>query len=88
MDDFLMRIGSEWKASSSGQWIESENPYTGKPWARVPRGNSEDAEAAVLAAHEAFTNGRVEPFEPGPTAACCYISSLTAWPLTPSTLPT
>ena len=68
MEDFLMRIGSDWCAASSGEWIESENPYTGKPWARVPRGTGEDAEAAVLAAHEAFSTGpwsRMSPADRG-----------------------
>ena len=52
-----MRIGDQSYPASSGEWIESENPYTAKTWARVPRGTAEDAEAAVLAAHEAFSNG-------------------------------
>jgi (Z)-2-((N-methylformamido)methylene)-5-hydroxybutyrolactone dehydrogenase len=54
MQDFLMRIGSEWRPARSGEWIESENPYTNKAWARVPRGGAEDAVAAIEAAHEAF----------------------------------
>jgi len=68
MEEFLMRIGEGWQASSSGEWIECENPYLGKPWARVPRGTSKDAEAAVLAAHEAFSNGpwgRMAPADRG-----------------------
>ena len=31
MEEFLMRIGDRWQAASSEDWIESENPYTGKP---------------------------------------------------------
>ncbi len=68
MEDFLMRIGDRWQAASSGEWIESENPFTAKPWARVPRGTSQDAEAAVQAAHEAFSNGpwsRMSPADRG-----------------------
>ncbi|WP_027531726.1 aldehyde dehydrogenase [Bradyrhizobium sp. WSM3983] len=68
MEEFLMRIGDRWQAATSNEWIESENPYTGKPWARVPRGTSRDAEAAVLAAHEAFTEGpwsRMSPADRG-----------------------
>ena len=68
MEDFLMRIGDCWQAASSKEWIESENPYTGKSWARVPRGTSQDAEAAVVAAHEAFSNGpwsRMTPADRG-----------------------
>lgn len=49
-----MRIGAAWRPAQSGQWIETENPYTGKAWARIPRGGPDDAEAAIQAAHAAF----------------------------------
>ncbi|MFG1191801.1 aldehyde dehydrogenase [Xanthobacter flavus] len=54
MQDFKMKIGANWCAASSGAWIESENPYTNKAWARIPRGTAEDARAAIEAAHAAF----------------------------------
>ena len=50
-------IGGEWVDPASGEWFESHNPYTGKPWALFPRGNAEDADRAVAAAHKAFTSG-------------------------------
>jgi acyl-CoA reductase-like NAD-dependent aldehyde dehydrogenase len=50
-------IGGEWVDPASGEWFESYNPYTGKPWALFPRGNTEDAGRAVAAAHKAFTTG-------------------------------
>lgn len=68
MEEFLMRIGDRWQAASSNEWIESENPYTGKAWARIPRGTGKDAEAAVIAAHEAFSKGpwsRMSPADRG-----------------------
>jgi aldehyde dehydrogenase (NAD+) len=68
MQDFLMRIGGRSQAASSGEWIESENPYTARAWARVPRGTAEDATAAVLAAHEAYSKGpwsRMSPSDRG-----------------------
>jgi (Z)-2-((N-methylformamido)methylene)-5-hydroxybutyrolactone dehydrogenase len=68
MEEFLMRIGDRWQAASSNEWIESENPYTGKAWARIPRGTNRDAEAAVIAAHDAFTKGpwsRMNPADRG-----------------------
>ena len=34
-----------------------ENPYTGKPWALIPRGGAADVDRAVRAAHKAFTEG-------------------------------
>ena len=30
MEEFMMKIGAESVPSTSGQWIDSENPYTGK----------------------------------------------------------
>lgn len=53
METFKMRIGDAWCEATSGEWIESENPYTGETWARIPRGTSVDADAAVEAAHRA-----------------------------------
>ena len=41
----------------SGKYIESENPYTGKIWAKVARGNAADADRAVRAARKAFDSG-------------------------------
>ena len=40
-------IGGEWVDPASGEWFESHNPYTGKPWALFPRGNAEDAGRAA-----------------------------------------
>ena len=37
--------------------FESDNPYTGKPWALIPRCAAEDVDRAVRAAHTAFTSG-------------------------------
>lgn len=44
-------------APASGQWIDSSDPYQGEPWARIPRGNQEDANRAVAAAREAMHHG-------------------------------
>ena len=52
-----MYIGGEWVPSSSGAYFDSDNPYTGRPWARVARGNAADVERAVAAARRAFTSG-------------------------------
>jgi (Z)-2-((N-methylformamido)methylene)-5-hydroxybutyrolactone dehydrogenase len=58
MEQFLMKIGSESIPSASGQWIESQNPYTGKAWARIPRATPDDVDRAVRTAHRAFTQGQ------------------------------
>ncbi|MGD9536517.1 MAG: aldehyde dehydrogenase [Alphaproteobacteria bacterium] len=52
-----MFIGGEWVEPASGEYLESFNPYTGKPWALIPRGNAEDAKRAVAAAKQAFRSG-------------------------------
>jgi aldehyde dehydrogenase (NAD+) len=52
-----MHIGGEWVEPASGAYFESYNPYTAKPWARIPRGNADDVARAVDAAHAAFTAG-------------------------------
>src|SRR5262245_55412957 len=54
---YKMWIGGEWVESASGQFFESDNPFLGKPWALIPKGNKEDADRAVRAAHQALTSG-------------------------------
>jgi acyl-CoA reductase-like NAD-dependent aldehyde dehydrogenase len=52
-----MFIDGEWTDSASGEHFESFDPYTAKAWTLVPRGNADDVERAVQAAHGAFTSG-------------------------------
>ena len=54
---FKMWIGGEWVESASGQTFETDNPFLGKPWALIPKGNAQDADRAVRAAHQALTTG-------------------------------
>jgi acyl-CoA reductase-like NAD-dependent aldehyde dehydrogenase len=54
---YKMFIGGEWADAASGACFESHNPYTGKPWALIPRAGREDVDRAVRAAHKAFTEG-------------------------------
>src|SRR3954468_1461402 len=54
---YKMFIGGEWTDATSGACFESHNPYTGKPWALIPRAGREDVDRAVKAAHKAFTEG-------------------------------
>ena len=49
-----MYVNGEWVDPVSGEWFESFNPYTGEPWALVPRGTADDAARAVEAAETAF----------------------------------
>lgn len=52
-----MYIDGQWVAPTSGEYLETVDPYTAKPWALVPRGNAEDADRAIQAAHRAFKEG-------------------------------
>ena len=54
LEKLKMYIGGEWQDAASGQWFESFNPFTGKPWAEVARGGPKDADRAVKAAKAAF----------------------------------
>ncbi len=54
---YSMFIGGEWVEAASGEHFPSDNPYTGKPWASIPRGGAADAARAVEAAHKALTSG-------------------------------
>ena len=47
-------IGGASVQPASQQYLPSEDPYTGKPWALIARGTRADAEAAVEAAERAF----------------------------------
>jgi aldehyde dehydrogenase (NAD+) len=57
LPQYRMYIGGEWVAARQGEWFETFDPFTGKPWARVARGRADDVDAAVSAAHTAFTTG-------------------------------
>jgi aldehyde dehydrogenase (NAD+) len=57
MQQFMMQIGGKACQAANGQWFESVDPFTAKPWARAPRGDAADADAAVQAAHKALRDG-------------------------------
>ncbi len=40
-----------------GEWFETIDPFRGAPWAEIARGDATDVDAAVQAAHAAFTSG-------------------------------
>lgn len=52
-----MYIGGEWVAPASGEYFETVDPFTAKPWALVARGGAADADRAVRVAHKAFSEG-------------------------------
>ncbi|WP_218647554.1 aldehyde dehydrogenase [Sphingobium lactosutens] len=51
---YRMVIAGEYVDPIAGDWFETENPYGGKPWALIPRGDAADADRAVAAASAAF----------------------------------
>ena len=59
-----MFIGGEWVDPASGEWFETENPYTGRPWALIPRGGAADVNRAVEAAQTAFSRGEWTRYTP------------------------
>jgi acyl-CoA reductase-like NAD-dependent aldehyde dehydrogenase len=54
LTQFKMVIGGKAVDAISGQTFESQNPFTGRPWALVPDGSPEDVDAAVAAARAAL----------------------------------
>jgi acyl-CoA reductase-like NAD-dependent aldehyde dehydrogenase len=58
MKKYQMLMGGVRTDSSSGDWFESINPFTAKPWALIPRGTNEDIDRAVSAAKTAFHDGK------------------------------
>ena len=57
MKKYQMYIEGSFLDAASGEWMGSDNPYTGDTWAEIARGGAEDADRAVKAAHKAFTSG-------------------------------
>jgi acyl-CoA reductase-like NAD-dependent aldehyde dehydrogenase len=50
-------IGGQEVTPSSNQWLETNDPYKGSAWARIPRGNAKDADRAVAVARDAMYSG-------------------------------
>ena len=56
MQSYRMLIAGEWVEAARGATFETENPFTGKPWALIPRAGVEDIDAAVAAARSAYAD--------------------------------
>ena len=57
-------IGGKWVAPSSGEYFDNISPIDGKPFTKAARGNKEDVDKAIDAAHEAFkTWSKTSPAE-------------------------
>ena len=51
LQKYQMHIGGRWVEPASGDYFKSDNPYTGRPWALIPRGNAGDVDLAVQAGY-------------------------------------
>ncbi|NYT23460.1 aldehyde dehydrogenase [Alcaligenaceae bacterium] len=50
-------IDGQYVEPVEGAWIDSIDPYQGKPWAQIPQGGAQDADRAVKAAAKAMHSG-------------------------------
>lgn len=50
-------INGEYVDPIDGEWFDSDDPYKGEVWARIPRGSAADVDAAVSAARTAMYDG-------------------------------
>lgn len=57
MKRYQLRIGGVSVDPVSGQWFETQNPFTGEAWAEIPRCDARDVDHAVQSAHAALTKG-------------------------------
>lgn len=55
--DYPHYIDGDWTDPLSGEWLDSEDPYTRTSWARVGKGGEADVDRAVRAASRAFESG-------------------------------
>jgi aldehyde dehydrogenase (NAD+) len=53
-EHYQMYIDGEWVPAHSGATFLSDDPWRQEPWARVPEGDRDDVERAVVAATRAF----------------------------------
>lgn len=65
---YQMWINGQWVDAANGKIFPSVSPFTGKPWAEIPDGQSGDVDRAVQAARAAFQHPawrRLAPIERG-----------------------
>ena len=54
METFNHFINGQSTPPASGEYIDTDNPYTGEVWGRIARGTAADVDAAAAAAADAF----------------------------------
>jgi aldehyde dehydrogenase (NAD+) len=68
METYAYYADNKWRQPASGEYFDSENPYSGETWARIPRCDEKDVNLAVQAAYRAYHEGpwgRMSPSERG-----------------------
>src|SRR4051812_20030780 len=62
---YPLHVGGQWTDAADGRVFESDDPFTGTPWAAVPEASVADADAAVRAARAALDGewGAITGFE-------------------------
>lgn len=57
MNTYANWIDGAYHDPAAGAWMDTFDPYQGRPWAKIPLGSRADADAAVTAAKRAMTVG-------------------------------
>lgn len=57
MKQYQHFINGQYVDPLGGQWMDTVDPYTGKAWARIPKGCAKDVDRAVAAASKAMREG-------------------------------
>jgi acyl-CoA reductase-like NAD-dependent aldehyde dehydrogenase len=52
---YKLFIDNRWEDPASGQWFDTEDPFSGETWAQIPRANAEDVDRAVKSAKAALS---------------------------------
>lgn len=72
LEQFPMYIDGEWTPARSGRWFDSKDPFTGEPWAQMPRADEADVDRAVKAADAAFRSGPWASMSPSDRGLLLY----------------
>jgi (Z)-2-((N-methylformamido)methylene)-5-hydroxybutyrolactone dehydrogenase len=67
MNRYQLFINNQWVDPHSGAWFDSLDPFSGEPWAQIPRADATDVDRAVEAAAAAFEGpwSRLSPSDRG-----------------------
>lgn len=57
LQKFQTYIGGKWCDAESGEFFETDDPYTGEAWALIPKCGKADVDKAVEAAYAAWDSG-------------------------------